>query len=388
MRNAIIAGVVGVASAMASSPMLAGEAGDWYLSPAVGYMVFDDEKDGLIDSDQEAASLGVEYFFANDWSVELLALGAEPDLQTNLETANPDEELRLERYSLNVYRHVASGNEKLTSYFGGGLGQIEYNFEDEAFAEDSSGTEGSVVSGIRYAFDEMWSLRGEIRGIYGFDDELTDGVATLGLSARLGNSKGMKPTPTPVAPPVETTADADRDGVADANDRCPGTPYRIAVDGNGCPLDADGDGVPDYRDRCPDTAAGSTVDYRGCAKVAATQEVEQVKLVVNFAFDSSVVDRSYAAEIKKVAEFLKANSGVKAQIEGHADGTGPDGYNQGLSERRANAVKAILVNQYGIPASRLSTVGYGENRPVASNETAAGRAANRRASALVKVKVK
>ncbi len=386
MRKGIIAGVMTVAGAMTSAPLLAADVGDWYLNPAVGYMVFDSEKDDVINADKEAASLGLEYVFAKDWSVELLAIVSKPDLQESFAaTAAADEDLELQRYSLNLLRHFQSGNDKLSTYVGGGLGQIEIDFEE---ADDHSGTEGNIVSGVRYAFDEMWALRAEVRGIYGFDDELTDGVATIGLSARLGNSSGMKSKPAPVAPaPVEAPADADRDGVADANDRCPGTPYRVAVDSNGCPLDADGDGVPDYRDRCPDTAAGSTVDYRGCAKTAAAEEVEQVKLVVNFAFDSSVVDRSYAAEIKKVAEFLKANSSVKADIEGHADGTGGEDYNQGLSERRAKAVKAILVNQYGIPASRLNTVGYGENRPVASNETAAGRKANRRAQATVKIKV-
>jgi outer membrane protein OmpA-like peptidoglycan-associated protein len=72
-------------------------------------------------------------------------------------------------------------------------------------------------------------------------------------------------------------------------------------------------------------------------------------------------------------------------VEGHTDAIGSDAYNQGLSERRANAVRDVLVEQHGIDVNRVSAVGYGESRPVADNDSESGRAINRRVEAAVEV---
>jgi OOP family OmpA-OmpF porin len=74
---------------------------------------------------------------------------------------------------------------------------------------------------------------------------------------------------------------------------------------------------------------------------------------------------------------ILSGSSAPVSVEGHTDWIGSDAYNQGLSERRANAVQAYLIEQ-GISPSRLSTSGYGESRPISSNETREGRALNRR----------
>ena len=73
-------------------------------------------------------------------------------------------------------------------------------------------------------------------------------------------------------------------------------------------------------------------------------------------------------------------------VEGHTDSVGTDAYNQGLSERRANAVRDVLVNQYGLSADRVNAAGYGESRPVADNATSEGRAINRRVEAEVEAR--
>ena len=75
-------------------------------------------------------------------------------------------------------------------------------------------------------------------------------------------------------------------------------------------------------------------------------------------------------------------------VEGHTDARGTDAYNQKLSERRANAVREVLVNQYGVDASRVNAVGYGESRPVADNASDTGRAINRRVEAEVEAQIK
>jgi OOP family OmpA-OmpF porin len=86
--------------------------------------------------------------------------------------------------------------------------------------------------------------------------------------------------------------------------------------------------------------------------------------------------------LDEAVRILGTGGGSAVAIEGHTDWIGTDAYNQGLSERRANAVMNYLVD-HGVAASRLSTTGYGESRPIASNQTREGRALNRRVELLV-----
>ncbi len=164
--------------------------------------------------------------------------------------------------------------------------------------------------------------------------------------------------------------DSDGDGVDDYLDRCPDTPKGVEVNSEGCPLDSDMDGVPDYMDDCPDTPVGVAVNERGCPLTSAS--------VVYFDFDKWNIKPAYYRTLDDFAAYLKDNPGARAEIAGHTDSTGTESYNMGLSERRANAVKQYLLRK-GVEDYRITTVGYGYSRPIASNETAAGRAQNRRA---------
>jgi OOP family OmpA-OmpF porin len=111
-------------------------------------------------------------------------------------------------------------------------------------------------------------------------------------------------------------------------------------------------------------------------------EAEQVqeKIVlrgVNFDFDKSEIRPDAAVILEEAASILSGTPDAQVRVEGHTDATGPDAYNQGLSERRAASVRKYLV-EHGIAASRLTSVGYGESRPIATNDTREGRALNRR----------
>ena len=112
---------------------------------------------------------------------------------------------------------------------------------------------------------------------------------------------------------------------------------------------------------------------------AAPQVAEKIILRgVNFDFDKDEIRSDGAVILDEAASMLTgAHTGARVRIEGHTDATGPDAYNQGLSERRANSVRSYLVS-HGVDASKLTTVGYGESSPIADNGTREGRALNRR----------
>jgi outer membrane protein OmpA-like peptidoglycan-associated protein len=98
---------------------------------------------------------------------------------------------------------------------------------------------------------------------------------------------------------------------------------------------------------------------------------------VNFAFNSDKLTPGSRAILDKQVAKIKASPGMKVQVAGHTDSIGSDAYNQKLSEKRAKAVMDYFIAQ-GIPASQLSSVGYGKFRPIAPNDTEEGRAKNRR----------
>ena len=103
-----------------------------------------------------------------------------------------------------------------------------------------------------------------------------------------------------------------------------------------------------------------------------------VRLNVEFEFNKDTVLAVYGDQLDAIAAAMRAHDDIDLVLEGHTDSRGSDQYNMSLSDRRAKAVKAKLVNDYGIPAARISAVGYGESRPIATNSTEDGRARNRR----------
>jgi len=167
---------------------------------------------------------------------------------------------------------------------------------------------------------------------------------------------------------ADVEIDSDGDGVLDDADNCPGTPRGVKVDATGCPLDSDGDGVPDHMDKCPDTPKGATVNERGCWAFGGR---------VFFDTNKSDIKTDASPLLGEAVTIMKENPEMRVEIQGHTDSTGPEAYNQTLSEKRANSILEYMLNQ-GIDSGRLEVKGYGESDPIASNETEAGRQKNRR----------
>lgn len=169
--------------------------------------------------------------------------------------------------------------------------------------------------------------------------------------------------------------DADSDGVADEDDRCPDTPCGAVVDDDGCqrPDDIDGDGVADAGDACPGSPAGVAVNEKGCWELAP----------VFFKIDSYAIEKKYRPALDELAEAMNANAEIRLSIVGHTDVTGPGGYNERLSLMRASAIKQYLV-QKGVAPNRLAVSGKGATTPMTDDASDQGRALNRRVELIPK----
>ena len=184
---------------------------------------------------------------------------------------------------------------------------------------------------------------------------------------------------TPAGEKVDETgcSDNDKDGVPNAADQCPDTPAGEPVDSRGCSRDSDADGVPDGKDECPNTPNGAPVDERGCRILFQGGEKRVVLQGVNFEFNKATLTEDSRNILLEVAKSLAANPGVRVEVGGHTDSKGTNAYNLGLSRERAKTVEDFL-EANGVSPAQISSRGYGEARPVASNKTEEGRAQNRR----------
>jgi len=176
--------------------------------------------------------------------------------------------------------------------------------------------------------------------------------------------------------------DTDGDGINDEMDKCPSTKGFARY--QGCPVpDTDGDGVNDEEDKCPSRPGPAS--NQGCPEIAK-EIIEKINFAaknVFFATGSYKLLAKSNKSLNEVAALMKADASLMLDIDGHTDAQGSNEANQTLSDNRAAAVRDYLIKQ-GVDASRLKSTGYGEDKPVADNTTAAGRAKNRRTEMTVR----
>ncbi|WP_431474305.1 OmpA family protein [Marinobacter sp. KM021] len=366
-------------TASLATPALADRQETIYLNPFAGFQLFDDKRDL---SETGTFGVGVEYRFLPRWSVEAVYSRANAD-RKYVPGESDFQELRID----GTY-YFAGPDAAWNPYVSLGAGHAEFGVGDTisytTAGTDHEETRVNVGVGFRYNVSDSISIRGDLREFHGIDESTFDTMASLGLSwAFTRTVASSKPAPAPEPAPAPAPADSDGDGVPDNRDQCPNTPAGVQVDSRGCPVDSDGDGVPDYRDECPNTAAGATVDERGCEGV--TETVETIELRVQFPTNSSVIDATFDNEIRRVADFMAEYPETTVEIAGHSDSIGDAEYNRFLSQRRAEAVANRLTTVLGVDPDRVSAMGYGEAEPIASNDTAAGRAQNRRVEARIQV---
>jgi OOP family OmpA-OmpF porin len=208
--------------------------------------------------------------------------------------------------------------------------------------------------------NEQLRLRGELRAVYDDyqfqgQDGMIDYRAMVGLEMGLGA-------------PREVIREVEKVVIKEV------PVERVVVQEVAAPvvLDSDGDGVPDDRDLCPNTPAGARVDANGCV-------IEQTLVMrdITFEFNSARLTTNAQRLMENVVAFLRADPQARIIISGHTDSIGSEAYNLKLSRDRANEVRDYLIG-YGIDAGRLTALGFGKARPIASNDTEIGRETNRR----------
>lgn len=334
--------------------------------------------------DVEAYLGAAKYFFDNDRNLDnaySLELGAEMPMTDSLsleawfsnfnaDVARSSGDLDGKKYSIGGLYHFS--NDSLRPFIS--LGGSHQELKDSTKTHDE--TLVYIGGGVKKYFDNNIVLRGELLAMNSLDHEVTDLGARVAIGYAFGRSSSapvieqaaiqrvvqaepikkvleeVKPQPVPVALPTPVPVDSDNDGVIDSVDRCQGTNKAFKVDDNGCPI--------------------------------MLTETVSIDMNVKFPTNSAVVTDDNLVEIKKVADFMKQFDQTTVTVEGYSDDRGRDTYNKSLSQKRADAVRMTLINSFKLDPKRVTAVGYGEENPIADNNTAEGRAVNRRVVGVVK----
>lgn len=367
--------------------------GQFYIAP--GAVAFEGPTSSRYGYDDIEIGPGLilGYGISDHWAVEVLASRIESDFENAFGSGQDDVDL-----AWLDFMYKFDGGEHWQPFLVFGGGRAKYRFDD--VREDAQDNQFNAGIGVFREITEHIVIRADVRGVSTDKEGGVRPFAFLGLTGFIGAFPEPPPPPDsdgdgvpndadqcPTTPPgrvVDATGcqlDTDGDSVIDAEDQCPDTPAGAAVDARGCPLDSDGDGVPDFRDDCPDSEAGAKVDERGCYRVL--EEQVTIDMNIEFATNEATISPDHVPELSRVVKILREYPNADAVIEGHTDSDGAASYNQSLSERRAKAVYDYLISDAKVNASRLRWAGFGESRPVASNDTSAGKQRNRRVTAIV-----
>lgn len=275
---------------------------------------------------------GVSYFLTDDVSLGI-SHGVYRDLDSNYSVdGNGHKDIKGSLTSLDAVYHFGQPGVGLRPYISTGLAYQTIGQANRGGRDKS--TLASVGTGLKYYFTDMLFAKASVDGTYNIDEGYTEWMGGLALGMNFGGSGRKIASAAPAPEPMMAAAAAAE------------TPQE--------PI----------------------------------SEVVRVELDVKFDFDKAVVRKESYSDIKDLANFMQQYPSTKTVVEGHTDSVGTDQYNQRLSERRAQAVRRVLVDQYGVASNRVNSVGYGESRPVADNATEAGRQINRRVEAEVEAQVK
>jgi len=367
--------LLGVTMALAGGTVIAGDQNfdnRWYVKPNVSVTKPDTDKN--ISSGLEMG-LAVGKFLTEKVSLDF-------ELAQGTMDSKSGGELEQRTYGL-IGRYHFTENTGFTPYLGLGFGVMNSTLDT---SQDNRQATGSFIGGLSKALTDNVHLKTELRyrmenaddSIRPRDDKFGDFLFNAGLAVMLGE-KSTESTKTDLI--EQAPIDSDKDGVSDAKDRCPSSPSGSNVDGSGCAIvdnDDDNDGVPNSKDACPNSKAGAVVGSDGC-EVQVVIELQGV----HFDTDKATLKPESIAILNAAVKTLGEHGTILVEVAGHTDSTASDAYNKALSDRRAKVVYSYLVD-HGVAADRMTWKGYGESQPIATNDTEAGKAKNRRTELIVK----
>ena len=365
MKKIILSTIV--ASSLVSNIAIASDY-NYEITPMIGYV---DTKDHVTLDNQKVAGIAVsrnlDSKYVNQLELGLLTTLSDADYE------NSTQDSAVRRVFVNGVKEYKIAND-FNLYALAGLGCE--NIKNEQFNNDK-GSFFNYGVGIKYAITKTLSLKLDARHMLKFDGDRNI-LYTFGLAIPFGAKTTSNTADTTTG--KIAIQDDDKDGIANAQDKCPTTIADVRVDKNGCEIDDDKDGVANSKDLCPTTALNTKVNTKGCEILS-----EPEALGVLFEVNSDKIKSSDLSKFDKYVNYLKQVPTASIILEAHTDWDGDSSYNLKLSQRRANSVKAQLVDM-GIDGAKIEAIGYGETKPVAKNDTAKHKKMNRRVTARIVTK--
>lgn len=331
-------------------------------------------------------------------------------------------DINMYRYGGELLYHFIPEN-PFVPYLAVGLAGLNF---DAARADKKTRAAFDYGLGAKYFVSDRFALRGDVRHIiYSYNSQTMNNLEyTLGAYIPFGGVKPaaqpvepvpapapkvVEPAPVPVPPAAPTAALTVAPATVTKGQSA--TLSWNSQNASGCdiqpaigPVPSQGvksvtpDSDTSYNLTC--TGAGGTATSAAGVTVvvpppapapapitpkaaAAAKRFCSKPAILNIQFDTNKADikPQYHADLKNVGEFLRDFPKAKGEISGHTDNVGSNAFNQKLSERRAESVGKYIVTTFGIDARRITTKGYGEIKPIASNKTQAGKTRNRRIEA-------
>ena len=406
MKKSLLLAVAGVLAATAIASA-ANREGQFSVSPVIGGYVFDDKQH--LETNNLVYGIRAGYNFTNNFGVE--ALFDYVNTESNSFFKN---NVDMYRYGGELLYHFFPEN-TFVPYLAAGYSGLHF---------DGTGVDGAVRGafdcgvGAKYFLNDSFALRADARYlVYSQTDNVSKDnfEYTVGAYIPFG---GVKPVAKPVEPPP---APAPAPKVVEPPPAPPAVPTAALTvspatvtlgqtaalnwrsqNATGCDIQPAIGPVPPQGARTITPAAstsysltcsgpGGTATSAAAVTVVVPPPPAPVKpkaaerfcdkpsvIIVEFDTDKSDIKTKYDEDLNKLGNFLKEWPKAKGEISGHTDSVGSDKYNLKLSQRRAASVKKYLEEKFSIAPDRLTTEGYGETKPIASNKTKEGRQLNRR----------
>ena len=346
-----------LSSALASTLLIASES-KYEIAPMIGYV---DTKQHVDLENHGVAGISILRNMDEDFKLDQLELGLLQSGSVDYENSVAD--TKITQIFLNGIKQYKL-NDSFKLYALAGLGYERIS--NEEFHNESDPLFNYGV-GAAYKFANDLSLKLDARHQLKFDGDKNI-LYTVGLAIPFGPST----TKT-----VETESVIESEPLESDSLMASMPAEEEVVSSEAVMLDSDNDGVVDSLDKCPTTDAGVTVDANGCEVLDVPAD-----LGIVFATDSAKIQTNDVRKFEKYANYLEKMPVSKILLEAHTDSIGNAQYNLELSHKRANSVKELLVSM-GVDENRITTRGYGETKPLVSNDTAANRAQNRRVTAQI-----